>query len=337
MAKASAPALFIGTSGYSYPDWRGIVYPKSVKREVGGGTPELTYLSRYFNTCEINATFYRHFEPAIAKKWSDAVDNPDFKFAIKANQVFTHAAGSKPSQRKAPTSVESLKYSHADIDQSRQFLDVLAKGQRLLVVLFQFPVSFKFRTKDKEGEGVRLEGNWDHVADVLNAFKHYPKAIEFRHESWDDPWVLGALREHETAWVNIDEPRLGASLHGTDYVTAPIAYLRLHGRNYKKWFNSKNRDERYDYLYTPEELEPIAELMKSMAKKVEREPTRREAKKIIAATNNHYKGQAAVNAIDLKRLLGVKENPIPDPLLEAYPQLGQRSPSGARPKRRSPR
>jgi uncharacterized protein YecE (DUF72 family) len=331
MAKSTTPELFVGTSGYSYPDWRGIVYPKSVKREVGGATPELTYLSRYFNTCEINATFYRHFEPAIAKKWSDAVENPDFEFAIKANQAFTHAAGSKPSQRKAATSVESLRYSQADIDQSRRFLDVLAERNRLVVVLFQFPVSFKFGTKDKEGGVLRLEGNWDHVADMLNAFEEYPKAIEFRHESWDDPWILSALREHETAWVNIDEPRLGASLHGTDYVTAPIAYLRLHGRNYKKWFHSKNRDERYDYLYTQEELEPIAESMKSMATKVEREPTRREAKKVIAATNNHYKGQAAVNAVDLKRLLGVKDNRIPDPLLEAYPQLGDESPSRAKP------
>jgi uncharacterized protein YecE (DUF72 family) len=121
---------------------------------------------------------------------------------------------------------------------------VLAERDRLLVVLFQFPVSFKFTSKDKEGQPVRLEGNWDHVADVLNAFKEYPKAIEFRHESWDDPWVLSALREHETAWVNIDEPRLGASLHGTEHVTAPLAYLRLHRRNYKKWFNAKNRDER---------------------------------------------------------------------------------------------
>jgi hypothetical protein len=51
--------------------------------------------------------------------------------------------------------------------------------------------------KDKRGDSIRLEGNWDHVADVLNAFREYPKAIEFRHESWDDPWVLNALREHE--------------------------------------------------------------------------------------------------------------------------------------------
>lgn len=311
---------FIGTSGYSYPDWKGIVYPKSVKREVGGTTPELTYLSRYFNTCEINATFYRQFEPEIAKKWSDAVESPEFEFAIKANQVFTHAAGTKPSERKAPTSVESLKYTQKDIDESRRFLDVLAERNRLLVLLFQFPVSFKFMAKDKQGEEIRLEGNWDHVADVLNAFKDYPKAIEFRHETWDDPWVLSVLRQHETAWVNIDEPKIGG-LHNTDYVTAPLAYLRLHGRNYKKWFHSKNRDERYDYLYKPEELEPIAKSLETMSQKVEKEPSRREAKKIIAAANNHYKGQAAVNAIELKAMLGIKDNPVPEDLQKKYPQL----------------
>jgi uncharacterized protein YecE (DUF72 family) len=131
----------------------------------------------------------------------------------------------------------------------------LAERTQLLVVLFQFPVSFKFTKKNRQGEPVRLEGNWDHVADVLNAFKDYPKAIEFRHESWDDRWVLNALHEHETAWVNIDEPRIGG-LHDTDYVTAPLAYLRLHGRNYKKWFNSKNRDERYDSFTPPRSWNP---------------------------------------------------------------------------------
>jgi uncharacterized protein YecE (DUF72 family) len=314
--------VFVGTSGYSYPDWKGVVYPRSLKREVGGPTPELTYLSRFFNTCEINATFYRLFEPEIAKRWSEAVENPGFEFAIKANQVFTHAAGSKPNERKAPTSVESLRYTQSDVNDTRRFLDVLAERDRLAVVLFQFPVSFKLTSKSREGDELRLEGNWDHVADVLDAFRDYPKAIEFRHESWDDPWVLSGLRDHETAWVNIDEPRLGASLHGTDYVTAPLAYLRLHGRNYKKWFHSKNRDERYDYLYTAEELRPIAKSFETMERKVEREPSRRQIKKVIAATNNHYKGQAAVNAIDLKRLLGIKDNPVPDELLKAYPQLG---------------
>ncbi len=65
-------------------------------------TASLTYLSRYFNTSEINATFYRHFEPEIAKKWSEAVENPEFEFAIKANQVFTHG-----TER-----IESLRFSY---------------------------------------------------------------------------------------------------------------------------------------------------------------------------------------------------------------------------------
>jgi uncharacterized protein YecE (DUF72 family) len=139
--------------------------------------------------------------PEIAKKWSDAVESPTFEFGIKANQVFTHAADSKPSERKGSTSVETLKYTQTDIDESRRFLDVLAERNRLQVVLFQFPVSFKFGKKNKAGEIERLEGNWDHVADLVNTFKDYPKAIEFRHNTWDDPWVLAALREHETAWV----------------------------------------------------------------------------------------------------------------------------------------
>jgi uncharacterized protein YecE (DUF72 family) len=115
--------------------------------------------------------------------------------------------------------------------------------------------------------------------------------------------------------------RLGASLHGTKYVTAPIAYWRLHGGNYNNWFNSKNRDERYDYLYTREELKAIAKSLEWMKGKVQQEPSRREIKKVIAATNNHYKGQAAVNAIDLKKLLGSKDTPVPEELLKAYPKL----------------
>jgi uncharacterized protein YecE (DUF72 family) len=159
MAIRRSAQLFIGTSGYSYPDWKSVVYPRTLKRDVGGPTPELTYLSRYFNICEINAAFYRQFQPEIAKRWSEAVENPDFEFAIKANQVFTHAAGTSPAERKAPTSVESLKYTQKDVSETRRFLDVLAERNRVAVVLFQFPVSFKFTAKDKEGEPVRLEGN----------------------------------------------------------------------------------------------------------------------------------------------------------------------------------
>ena len=92
-----------------------------------------------------------------------------FAFAIKANLVFTQAAGTKPSKRKASTPVETLRYTSADIDESHRILYVLAERHRLLVFLFQFPISFKFATRSKNGESVRLDGNWDHVADVIAA------------------------------------------------------------------------------------------------------------------------------------------------------------------------
>jgi hypothetical protein len=179
MRSSSRVKLFVGISGYSYPDWKCVVYPRLLKREVGGPTPELTYLSRLFNACEINATSYRLFEPEIAKRWSEAVENPGFEFAIKANQVFTHAPGTKPSEPKASTSVDSLRYTQTDVNDTRRFLDVLAERDRLAVLLFQFPVSFKLTSKGREGEQMRLEGNWDHVADVLDAFREYPKASSF--------------------------------------------------------------------------------------------------------------------------------------------------------------
>jgi uncharacterized protein YecE (DUF72 family) len=197
---------------------------------------------------------------------------------------------------------------------------VLANRNRLLVLMFQFPISFKFAVKDRNGELVRLEGNWDHVADVLNAFKAYPAAIEFRHESWNDPSMLRALREHETAWVNIDEPRMGR--RSTEPSTSRPLWLTSGCTAAITRSGSTRRTEMSDdYLYSREELAPIAKSLDRMEKKVDREPTRREVRKVAAATNNHYKGKAVVNAVDLKHLLGVKDNPVPDELQKKYPHL----------------
>ncbi|HEY0563968.1 MAG TPA: DUF72 domain-containing protein [Terriglobales bacterium] len=316
---AAGHELLIGTSGYSYPDWKGTFYPRDLKKRVKSAVAELTYLSHYFNFCEINATFYGHFEPKIAARWCDAVaDSAGFQFGIKANKAFTHA----PDARNTSTSIDTLKYSSQDLEQTRRFLDVLAEKDKLAVVLFQFPVSFKFKAKSKQtGELERIEGSWDYLIDVLNAFREYPKAVEFRHAAWDDEWVLDGLREAHTAWVNIDEPKLGDSLHGTTHVTAPLAYMRLHGRNYKKWFASKNRDERYDYLYSEKELAPIAKDIAEMADKVDKSPDKRAQKRVIAATNNHFRGQAPANGVQLKALLGQKKVKVPPTLAETYPQL----------------
>jgi uncharacterized protein YecE (DUF72 family) len=109
----------------------------------------------------------------------------------------------------------------------------MASAGRLGALLLQFPMSFKY-----------TEGNWDHLIDVLHLFREYPLAVEVRHKTWADPLVLKALQQESVAFCNIDQTRLGETLEGTDYVTAPLAYLRLHGRS-KEWFTAKSGDARY--------------------------------------------------------------------------------------------
>src|SRR5205814_6946824 len=140
-----------------------------------------------------------------------------------------------------------------------------------------------------------------------------PLAVEVRHKSWSDPLVLKALEEERICFCNIDVTRLGETLEGTEHVTAPFAYLRLHGRS-KEWFTAENRDDRYDYLYSPESLEKIIAKIIRMADRTE---------KMLAALNNHYRVQAAANAIELRSMLFGEKVKAPPTLIKEYPVLEQ--------------
>jgi len=303
------PKLLFGTAGFQYPDWKGKVYPADVKKKYGH---ELSYLARYFDLCEINTSFYGPLKPQSAKSWCDHVsaENPDFQFTAKLTQVFTHA----PDAKKTSSSAGTIKYTKKDVEEARAGFAPLQDAGRLGAIILQFPISYKFKeSKGKETEPVY--GNWDHVLDVLNLFKEYPLAVEFRDASWNDEWVIKELAARQVAFCNIDQPRLGNSLDGTQYVTAPFAYIRLHGRNYKKWFSAKNRDERYDFLYTGEQLERIEKRVREMSEKAE---------KTFVVANNHPQGQAAVNALQLKSMLTGKKVRAPELLVKAYPELKER-------------
>ena len=301
------PKLLIGTAGFQYPDWKGIVYPADVKKKYGH---ELSFLARYFDLCEINTSFYGALKPQSARSWCEyaARENPDFQFTAKLTQVFTHA----PEAKTTSSSAASIKYTPKDVEQAKAGFAPLAEAGRLGAVIVQFPISFKFRERGKSGDPEPLYGKWDHVLDVLNLFKEYPLAVEFRDASWNDEWAIKELAARQVAFCNVDQPRLGNSLDGTQYVTAPFAYIRLHGRNYEKWFTAKNRDERYDFLYTGERLERVEKRVSEMAQKVE---------KTFVVANNHPRGQAAVNALQLKSMLSGLKVKAPDLLVKAYPDL----------------
>jgi uncharacterized protein YecE (DUF72 family) len=293
--------ILVGTAGFSYPDWKGIVYPNDLKKRK---IHELEYLAQFFECCEINNSFYRPLDPKIARRWCDYVApvNERFQFTAKLTQVFTHA----PLAKTTSSSAETIKYTHQDVEEAKAGFDPLMNAARLATVLLQFAISYKYN-----------EGNWDHLIDIAHLFKDYPLAVEVRHETWADPLVLKALKEERIAFCNIDQPRLGETLEGTKYVTAPVGYMRLHGRNYQKWFQGKNRDERYNYLYSEGELDGITRKIQEMSE---------QTKQTIVIANNHYKGQAVVNGLQLKKLLGEKGVKAPEELVKAYPEVKEFAP-----------
>jgi uncharacterized protein YecE (DUF72 family) len=284
--------ILVGTAGFSYKDWEGIVYPPELKKSK---VHPLQFLAHFFDCCEINTSFYGHIRPNVGKDWSRKAGevNRNFLLTAKLYQGFTHlprgSRASSPFTLTVPPAEEKL---------AREGLDSIANEGKLGAVLIQFPISFKNQDDTR-----------DYLFALIDKFRQYPLALEIRHESWDDPEILGRLAEQGVGFCNIDQPRLGKSISDTEHVTAPVGYVRLHGRNYKEWFQSDNRDDRYNYLYKRSELEGWEDKIKNIGRQTE---------KTFAITNNHYKGQAAVNALELKNMLSGEKVRAPQPLVEHY-------------------
>jgi uncharacterized protein YecE (DUF72 family) len=136
--------------------------------------------------------------------------------------------------------------------------------------------------------------------------------VEVRHDSWNNDETLASFARGNVAFCNIDQPMIGRSLSPTEHVTSSLGYVRLHGRNYKEWFNSDDRNDRYNYLYSESELGPWKEKIEGVAEK---------AQTTYVITNNHYEGRAGVNALELKSMLGGKRVKAPPTLLDTYPEL----------------
>jgi uncharacterized protein YecE (DUF72 family) len=305
----------IGPAGWAYKDWSGYVYPTPRPK----GFHEATYLAKFFDTIEINTSFYAPMRADHAKLWLERVSaNPRFLFTAKLWQKFTHDPVSTRDDERAV----------------REGFDVLRSAGKLGSVLAQFPFSFHRSAENMVGLTV-----------LLQRFADYPLTVELRHASWNDAGVFTLLREHGVALCNIDQPIIGRSIEPRDapisggypaananedfdprlpaeakttqdrFAIAPLGYIRLHGRRYDTWFSDDPAMppfERYNYLYSTEELAP-------WAKRIQKESEH--AQKVFAVTNNHYLGKGVVNALQLLSMLkGAKVN-VPDPLRMKYPEL----------------
>ena len=285
----------IGPAGWSYEDWAGIVYPDPKPR----GFDALAYLSGYFDTVEVNSTFYRPAARKMAESWARRVrGNKDFRFAVKLWRRFTHERDEA--------------WAAADVEAARQALDPLHDAGRLGAVLAQFPWSFK-RTDDSRA--------W--LDDLTGAFDEFPLVVEVRHASWDTPEFFEGLAERGVGVVNVDQPLFGKSIKPSARATAPVGYVRLHGRNYEDWFREgAGVEARYDYLYTAKELEPWAERTEAVAAK---------AGEVFVVTNNHFRGKAVANASMLRSMLEDREVAAPPGVVAEYGDVlrGFAHPNGA--------
>jgi uncharacterized protein YecE (DUF72 family) len=293
---ATKHKILVGTAGFSYKDWEGVVYPKDLKKRK---VHPLEYLAQYFDCCEINTSFYGHIRPEIGSRWCAMVAavNPQFRFTAKLNQAFTHA----PNAAMQSTSAATLRPTPEDERLARAGLDSLAGPGLLGALLVQFPISFKNTLENDR-----------YLTQLLERFSGYPLVVEVRHMTWNNPAVLSQLAEQHIGFVNIDQPLLGKAMRPTDFATASNGYIRLHGRNYKDWCDAEGRSDRYNYLYKTNELEGWVEKIKTVSDK---------AKETFVITNNHPAGRAAVNALELINLLTHQKLKVPEALALKYPEL----------------
>ena len=290
------PKIRVGTAGWSYKDWEGIFYPPGMQRRR---EHPLEYLAQCFDMVEINTSFYGHLKPELVKLWARKaqVVNPQFVFTAKLHRSFTHS----PLAVMEPTSAATIKPSTEDSRLAREGLEALASTGKLGALLIQFPVSFKNTSLNRE-----------YLELLLQQFMEFPRAVEVRHDSWDNPETLAYFTQRGVSFCNIDQPQIGRSLEPTEHVTSAVGYVRLHGRNYDQWFDPEKSSDRYNYFYKERELEGWKDKITRIAQKAEI---------VHVVANNHFEAKAGVNALQLKHLLTGQRVRAPESLLEHYPDL----------------
>jgi len=256
-------AIYVGTSGFKFDDWKGRFYPETLKEKDW-----LRYYAQRFNCLEINASYYRLMPAATYERMMQHVP-PGFQFTVKAYRTLTHEAGSE-NESDFATFVASLR----PLRETGEFGCVLA----------QFPTSFH-----------NTPENRSYLAAFRDRFADIPLVVEFRGREWLDDVVFAYLREREIGFCAVDEPQFKALMPPVAVATSPIGYIRFHGRNYQKWWKGgEGGKERYDYLYRKEELEEWVPKIQHVASETQR---------VYVFMNNCFQGQAAANAVEMRELL----------------------------------
>jgi len=274
--------VLIGVAGWSYDDWKDVVYP-------AGERNKLSFMARFLDCVEINTSFYRPLSPSLAHKWlRDLSGNDRFRFTAKLWSGLTHGLDEP--------------YQASEVPKVKEGFAVLQEAGKLVAILVQFPFYFRDGAESR-----------DRLRRIAEDFAEFTKVLEVRDNSWSQPEALEFIKKLGLNVACLDMPLTRASFREKALVTGDTGYLRLHGRNYDAWFSKDaGRDERYDYLYCGDEMDGVVERIEKL---------RDMAQRVVVIWNNHFRGKAVVNAFEsIHRLLGAKVD-VPQPLLETYPQL----------------
>jgi uncharacterized protein YecE (DUF72 family) len=264
--------IHVGTCGFSYREWAGPFYPPAIKPQA-----MLAYYAARFTAVEIDSTYYAIPKASMFESMAQRT-RQEFRFCVKAPGSITHVPADAAPER-------------SDFDAFAECLDPLQRRGRLAVVLAQFPGAFR-PGREAFGRLESLRREWPDMQLVA----------EFRHRDWQRDSVLRILQGLDIGWCNVDEPALQSLMHPDAQVTSAVGYIRFHGRNAAKWWKQERASaERYDYLYTVEEL---TDWLPRIADVAER------AKETFVFFNNHRNGQAATNARQMAELLDL-EPPLP--------------------------
>src|SRR5258706_14105374 len=274
----------IGTAGWSYPHWQGLVYPRS----SSPGFHSLEILARHADVVEINSSFYQPLKPEVVKLWIRKTKaNPHFQFTAKLHQRFTHARA----------------IDEAEATDFREGLKPLQKAGKLGALLMQFPWSFRFTGENREFF-IRLR----------RAFHDFPLVAEMRHASWMAEEAIGTFVDYRVGFCNIDQPEYTRAMPPTALLTSEVGFVRLHGRNPGNSLGSFDRtamrQRQHDYLYSETEL---TEWMQRI------EHVGRFAERTFVVFNNDAAGKSFVNALQTRALVRGVKGKAPKELRRRYP------------------
>ncbi|MBM3498959.1 MAG: DUF72 domain-containing protein [Armatimonadetes bacterium] len=259
--------VHIGTSGFSYEDWVGKWYPSGLKK-----ADMLRYYARRFNALEVNFTYYRMPSARTLQQMS-AKTGETFRFVVKANSEMTHERTAEPEVFRV----------------FQEALGPLIDEGKLGCLLAQFPNSFK-----PEEESLRYLQYFREQTPEL------PVVVEFRNRGWLTADTFDLLEALDLGYCCVDEPQLKGLLPPVAVRTSDLGYVRFHGRNAGQWYGHEEAWQRYNYLYSEEELREWVDKVRAVAEG---------SGETFVFFNNHYQGQAAINA---EMFAGLLELPLGD-------------------------